>query len=1055
MAAPRALRFGAYRLDLVNQCLLRDGDVVPLAPKPFALLCYLVANPGRLVTKDELLDAVWPDAYVGDAVLKVAVGKVRRALGDEGSEGGAVATVSRKGYRFVLEVAPDAGDARAVPASQSPAAIEPAVSSLPSPGTQRSRAVQLVGRDGDLSALDACRERALGGERQVVFVTGEAGIGKSTIIDAWIANRLDARARVGRGQCLDHFGGSEAYLPVLEALSSLARGDDGAHVIEALRRVAPSWLAQMPWLVDEEARVALQQELAGATRERMLREIAELIEELGRDRLLVLVLEDLHWSDPSTLDVLSFAAQRRSPARLLLIGSYRPVDAVVAEHAIRDVKHRLQARQLCSEIALGYLAEEDIERYAALRLGAPPPRALAPLLHQRTSCSPLFVASVVDHLLARRLLVEADGVWRLAAPADEIAREVPEGLRGMIERQVEALDAAEVSVVEAGAVAGAEFSAALAAAATGLALDEVEVRCEQLAARGGLIRGAGVAPSGDGLVSGRYAFVHALHRNVVYQRTPPARRQRLHKRLGAWLEAHGASPGELAHHFLVAGLPDDLAKAMVYAQHAAERARAVFAYDEAARHHGTALRAAEARGGLSDAERCILLLEHAEALEHAAAIDRAEESFQRAVEIARRLDDPDLFARAVLGFGSRYGRLRADPAMVAALEEALARVGERAAPSVRARLLSRLEFCLSAEPGPAVLARRADVRADLRRVQRKLDDPATEIWVARCTRWAFAGPQTQREIEGGLARLDALLPRLTQPEDHMSVRLLRVLDLLELGRTDEVDAELAVLDAEVARTPIGWFAWFVLRYKALLALLRGELEAAARLTKEAVAVGESTEHPHIRPTYLLQRFALRRLRGEDARPDVELLAAAQVAQWQPLLLHARALAGQRDEARAGLAEIARDEFAAIPENTLFLLWMGHLAQVCALVEDERCAPVLLRLLEPYADRFWGVGAGAVVLGHGGRYVGLLHATLGSVAAATRHFERAIAENERARALPWLAATQVDLARLLLAPAQGGRDTRARGLALAEAARASATRLGMRQLALDAATLTQR
>ena len=1049
MAAPRALRFGAFRLDLVNQCLLRDGAVVPLAPKPFALLCYLVGNPGRLVTKDELLDSVWPDTYVGDAVLKVAIGKVRRALGDEGAEGNVVATVARKGYRFVLDVAADEPGV-ATPVAQLAPAPDAA---LPGRAVPRASAVPLVGRDADLEQLDACRERALAGERQVVFVTGEAGIGKSTIIDAWIASRCDARARVGRGQCLDHFGGSEAYLPILEALGALARGDDGKSVVEALRRVAPSWLAQIPWLVDEDARARLQHELAGATRERMLREIAELVEDLGRDRLLVLVLEDLHWSDPSTLDVLSFVAQRRGPARLLLVGSYRPVDAVVAEHAIRDVKHRLQAKQQCTEIPLGYLGEEDIERYAALRLGGAPPGMLAPLLHQKASCSPLFVSSVVEHLLARNLLVlEADGAWRLGAAPDEIAREVPEGLRGMIEREVEALDLADASVLEAGAVAGVEFSAALAAAATGLDVEAAEDRCERLASMARLIRGAGVAQTADGVVSGRYAFVHALHRNVVYQRTPPARRQRLHKRLGGWLEAHGASPGELAHHFLVAGLPDDLAKAIVYAQRAAERAREVFAYDEAARHHGTALRAAEARGGLPDAERCVLLLEHAEALEHAAAIERAEESFQRAIEVARRLDDADLFARAVLGCGSRYGRMRADPDLVEALEEALVRVGPKGPASLRARLLGRLEYCLSPQPGTN--PRRGEVRAELRRLEKKLDDPATELFVARCTRWAFAGPQTWREIEGGLAHLDSLLTRMPHPEDHMSVRLLRVLDLMELGRTGEVDAELAALDAEVARTPIGWFAWFVLRYKAMLAMFRGELDAAGRFMKEAVAVGESTEHPHIRPTFLLQRFALRRLRGADAAPDVELLAAANVAAWQPLLIHARTVAGQTEQARAELAEIARDDFRAIPENTLFPVWMGHLVHVCALLADEERAAVLLRLMEPYADRIWGVGAGAVLMGHGGRYVGLLHATLGNAAAATRHYERALAENERAQAWPWLAATQADLARLLLAPSQRGRDARTRGLALAEEARAAATRLGMQQLAVEAAALAQ-
>lgn len=1044
MVAPRVLRFGAFRLDLVNQCLLRGDAVVALAPKPFAVLRHLATNPARLVTKDELLDAVWPDTYVGDAVLKVAIGKVRRALDDDATDDAMVVTVARKGYRFAVEVAAD-GDheaaSRLAPASETGDAVEPAAF-LP-----------FVGRDHALAALDEHRRRALAGERQIVFVTGEAGIGKSTLLDAWLARRTgaaDPAVRVARGQCLDHFGGSEAYLPVLEALGSLARASGVAGDVETLRRVAPSWLVQMPWLIDEAGRAALQRELEGATRERMLREIAELTEALAASHLLVLVLEDLHWSDPSTLDLIGFLAQRRAPARLLVLGAYRPIDAVIAEHPIRDLKHRLHAKRLCAEIPLEYLGEDEIERYAELRLGGTAPRALATILHQRTSCSPLFVASVVEHLLQRDLLVEEHGAWRLAAPPEEIEREVPDGLRGMIERQVEMLDPADAGVIEAGAVAGFEFTAALAAAATGLAPEDVEERFEQLATRGRLIRGAGTAPAGDGGVSGRYAFVHALHRNVVYQRTPPARRQRLHKRLGAWLEGHGGSAGELAHHFLVAGLPDDLAKAIVYAQRAAARAREVFAYDEAARHHGTALRAAEARGGLPDAERCVLLLEHAEALEHAAAIERAEESFRRAIDTARRLDDAELFARAVLGCGSRYGRMRADPALVEALEEALVRVGPKGPAPVRARLLSRLEYCLSPQPGTG--PRRAEVRAALRRLDRKLGDPATELWVARCTRWAFAGPQTWREIEAGLAHLDALLARVSHPEEHMGVRLLRVLDLLELGRTAEVDDELAALDAEVARTPIGWFAWFVLRYKAMLAMFRGELEAAARFMKEAVIVGESTEHPHIRPTYLLQRFALRRLRGDDPAPDVELLTAASVAAWRPLLICARTLAGQTDEARAELAEIACDDFVAIPENTLFPMWMGYLVPACAQLADERHAAVLLRLLAPYADRIWGVGAGAVLMGHGGRYLGLLHAALGNASAAARHYERALEENERAQAWPWLAVTQADYARLLLAPAQRGRGARTRGLALAETARTTANRLGMKDLAQRAAGL---
>ena len=1038
MDAPGAYRFGAYLLDLANQCLLRGDEAVALAPKPFAVLRYLASNPGRLVTKDELLDAVWPDTYVGDAVLKVAIGKVRRALGDDGPEPAVITTVSRKGYRFVPAVVSEADGAPADGAAPRFALAPAATVKLP-----------FVGRDEALVKLDACRQRALAGERQIVFVTGEAGIGKSTLIDTWVGRLADPAMLVGRGQCLDQFGVSEAYLPVLEALGGLARGAAGKAIVDGLRRVAPSWLVQMPWLVDDDGRVALQRELEGATRERMLRELAELGETLAQDRLLVLVLEDLHWSDPSTIDLIAFLAQRRERARLLVIGSYRPVDAVLAEHAIRDVKHRLEARRLCSEIPLSHLGEGDIERYAELRLGGAPPRNLAAILHQRSSCSPLFVASVVEHLLERDLLIENDGAWRLAAQPGEVAREVPEGLRGMIERQIEMLAPGDLALLEAASVAGVEFSAAVAAAGAAIARDAAEDQCERLAQHGQLIRAAGTASSGDGTLSGRYTFQHALHRNVLYQRTSPLRRRRLHKRLALWLEASGANPGELAHHFLIAGLPEDLAHATRYAQRAAERARAVFAYDEAARHHATALRAAELRGYVGDAERCLLLLEHAEALERAAAIERAEESFRRAVELARTLDDPALFARAVLGFGSRYGRLRADPQLVAALEEALERVGTKPS-AVRARILSRLDYSLS--PSPGTSARRAHLRAEALRIARRVDDPATQLWVARCSRWGFRGPQTKRELAAGLRDLDALLERLPHPEDHMSVRLLRVTDLFELGDSAGVDAELAALEAEVARTPIAWFAWFVLRYGAMRALATGDLGAAQRIVKEAVALGDATEHPHVRPVYLLQSFVLRRLRGDDVVPDIAPLAAANVPAWQPLLVHARSIGGQLEDARRGLDALARDEFGAIPENGLWLVWLSFLSQTCRVLFARAHAAVLARLLEPYADRVFGVGSGALSLGHGGRYLGLLATTLGRGEDAARHFARALVANERMGALPWLALTQVDYARTLAGART--REARARGKALADAGRATATNLGMAALAQEAATLAR-
>jgi DNA-binding winged helix-turn-helix (wHTH) protein/tetratricopeptide (TPR) repeat protein len=1032
--APRALRFGPYRLDFANEWLLRGDELVPLAPKPFAVLRHLVTHAGRLVTKDELLDAVWPDAYVGDAVLKVAVGKVRRALADDGPEPAFISTVSRRGYRFVAPVEADdaavATGAGHAPGHASREEAAPAAARLP-----------FVGRRDALRALDESLARALGGERQLVFVTGDAGIGKTTLLDAWVEGHRSGW-RLGRGQCLEQFGVTEAFLPVLEAIGGLCQGPSGAATVDRLRRVAPSWLVQMPWLIDESARLALQREIEGATRERMLRELAELTETLAAEEPLVLLLEDLHWSDPSTLDVLSFLAQRRQSARLLVLGSYRPVDAILDDHPIRELKQKLAARRLCSEIALPLLGEDDVARYVEMRLdGAAPPR-LATIVHQRTGGSPLFVASVLEHLLERRLLVHEDRGWRLAASAHEVERAVPDGLREMIERRIERLAPGDVALLEAASVAGVEFSSALVAASAELSQDEVEQRCERLAHNGDLIRDAGAA-GGPAGVSARYAFQHGLFQNVLYERTPVARRRRLHKRLGSWLEREGGMPGELAHHFMHAGLPDDLEKAAVYAQRAGARARTVFAYDEAARHFQTAITATEGRDDADPAERCALLLEHAEALERAAAIQRAEDAFRRAAEIARTIDGPEMFAESVLGVGRRYGRLNPDPALVGMLEEAIVRLGKKA-PPLRARLLAQLDFNLSSMPGTQ--ERRAALRSEAIRLARASGDPVTRLWVAQATRWAFRGAQTRRQLERELEDLNELIASLTDPEDRMNAHLLRVTDYFEVLRIDDVRREIELLERQVAKTPIPWFAWFVLRFKAMRALLVGSFAEAERLIEEAHVAGQGTEHPHVRPVYRGQHCMLLLERATPAEAEPELARVAEVSGmpvWRSAVAHVHALMGRREEAQRAVDDLARDDFAHIAYNHLWLPVMAYLAQTCVLLGDRRRAAVLERLLRPHADRLYGATTNVMCLGHGGRYLGLLYGLLGRIGEATRHFERALAENARMGARPWLASTELDFARLLAR--QRSRSARTRAAELVERARTTSEDLGMRGL----------
>src|SRR5690606_5472424 len=215
--------------------------------------------------------------------------------------------------------------------------------------TDATPATTLVGRDRELAALRRAYARADSGLRQVVFVTGEPGLGKTTLLEHFAEElRATTRARVALGQCVELIGDSEAYLPILDLLGRLSREADGREVVATFERWAPSWLLQMPALIDDARAEAIRRRVVSPSRDRMLRELAEMLETLAAERPLVLVLEDLHWSDTSTIDALAYLAQRTKPARLLLIGSYRPVDVALRDHPLKGVKQSLQARERCT-----------------------------------------------------------------------------------------------------------------------------------------------------------------------------------------------------------------------------------------------------------------------------------------------------------------------------------------------------------------------------------------------------------------------------------------------------------------------------------------------------------------------------------------------------------------------------------------------------------------------------------------------------------------------------------------------------------------------------------
>jgi len=577
-------RFGRFQLDRESACLWDDEQRLTLRPKTFELLGYLVEHAGELVRKETLLEAVWPDTVVADGVLTTSMGELRKVLGETAKQPQYIATVHRRGYRFIAPVTlvdtPETSAIRGTPLDAAARRPLHALHGLGRPGPV------LVDRETELAWLHQWFEGACHGQRHVVFVTGEAGIGKTTLVDAFLAQIASQQLPgIGRGQCIDHYGAGEAYLPLLEAFGQMGQAAPRAHVIEVLRQHAPSLLLQLPALWSPHELPTLQQRALGATRERMLRECAEAVEILAQDHPLVLVLEDLHWSDVSTLDWLAYVARRRAPARLLVLGTYRPIDAVVREHPIRAVTQELRVHGQCEELLLPYLSAPGVAAYLARRFGetvfSP---ALVRAIHQRTNGNPMFLVTVVEEMVRQgRLRVPATGGERLAHHAAAVIVDVPESLRHVIDQQLEQLHPEARPCLEVASVAGREFSAAAVAAGTDHPVEEMEARYTALARRGQFIQARGTETWPDGTIAARYGFTHDLYQQVAYQRLGVAHRVRLHRQLATRLEtAYGPRASELAAELAWhCEQGRDHPRAILYLQQAAATAVRRYAHQEA------------------------------------------------------------------------------------------------------------------------------------------------------------------------------------------------------------------------------------------------------------------------------------------------------------------------------------------------------------------------------------------------------------------------------------------------------------------------------------------
>jgi len=565
----RAIRFGAFAADMHAGELYRDGAKVRLQEQPFSVLRMLLQRHGELVTREELCEKLWPNGtFVDfDHGINVAVAKIREALGDSSEEPQFVETVGRRGYRFIgpIESAPGS--------SGRPFALSARRHSV---GREKERA-ELAAAFGSVDAAHGV----------LVCVAGEPGIGKTTLVQDFLSDLHASGKSFGLaiGRCSQRLAGEEAYLPFLEALDSLLRGDGG--IAHKLRDLAPSWYAQLfPPSGCDPFDAGLQEYLRATTQERMKRELAAFFNEVTRQEPLVLFFDDVHWADPSTVDLLTYLATKFGATRILVVVAYRPSELFLSKSPFIEVKRDLEGRGVCCEIDVEFLSTTNVKWYLDLEFpGNCFPDEFASLIHSRTEGNPLFMVDLLRYLRDRKVIVkeEVEQSWRVAQSLPDLSRDFPQSVRSMIERKIEQVNVRDREVLTAAAVQGYEFDSATVA--RGLEAEDVEIeevldRLDRVHAFVGRVEDHGL-PSGVTTV--RYRFVHVLYQNALYASLTPSRRAALSVALAHALEAlYGDRSSSIASQLgFLYETARDPGRASDYFRLAAMNAARIFAYQEA------------------------------------------------------------------------------------------------------------------------------------------------------------------------------------------------------------------------------------------------------------------------------------------------------------------------------------------------------------------------------------------------------------------------------------------------------------------------------------------
>ncbi|CAD6517332.1 hypothetical protein LMG27952_00834 [Paraburkholderia hiiakae] len=895
----------------------------------------------------------------------------------------------------------------------------------------------IVSRESELARLADLLGKMTSGHGAIAVLAGEPGIGKSHT--AQTLARRAAGVRVLWGRCNEE-PGAPPYWPWLQIMRVWIESHDEEALRSMLSAAAP--IAEV--LPEISRRLGDQAPLLPTTdplqhRFRLFEAIASFWRLAAASEPLLLIIDNLHWADASSLRLLEFLAAEIEDSRILLLATYRDIE-LNRQHPLSVTLGDLARYGHFHRLRLAGLTRRETEALIAQSGGKAFTPALLDAIYEQTEGNPLFVVETTRLLVQEGVLGHGTRAGR-AEPCAPPGIRIPEGVKEVIGRRLNRLSPSTNLVLARAALIGRTFDLQLLRRVLDEPLtNRIQDTMEEA------LRSRIVEPEER---PGWFQFSHAVIRETLYDEIAIPARSGLHLRVAQAIEGLYANDADqhlpaLAHHYTHALPGADAVRAADIARRAAERATGLLAHEEAARYYRLALQAAGMTSACDPALKCCLLNALGKSLTLAGEYLQAREAFEQAMSLAREAKATDEMTSAALGF-ERATWAPGLPGQTAArlLREALA-AQDSGDSTTKAQLLSSLARALifSGEEAQAEIVHEQAVA-----MARRSGDTGTLVSTLVSTlsaRWQpERSAQRLRDIEEALS----LAEKSNDVLRALDAQAWQMFELMELGDLSTWRVRLEQCERRAAELRQPFESYVAATSRATFALMEGRFDAAARLIEQALQIGRRMPGLDAPGVYGMQMFTLRFEQGRlrELAPLVRAFVNAmpRAGTWRPGLALLYSEIGLLDEARGEFEELAGDNFAVVRHDALRAASLAYLAQVCARLDDKDRADALYAMLLPYDGRNLLIGTTVGCLGAASSLLGLLATTRREWRDAQHHFECALAMNLRQGAEPALARTRVRYASMRLARNAEGDVDAAR--VLLEDARAAAARMDMRAL----------